>query len=92
MAKPPPRAEFRGGFATNFSGRNVISWRRHEIRRARRGGAIRIFTRIRRSLPILARNCQRKRVCRITFPQGRILDRSRLCAVIWPQPPMTIVL
>jgi len=31
MAKPPPRAEFRGGFATNFSGRNVISWRRHEI-------------------------------------------------------------
>ena len=51
MAKPPPRAEFRGGFATkfrrpkrnfvaasprNFGGRNVISWRRHEIRRARR--------------------------------------------------------
>ena len=48
MAASPP----------NFSGRNVISWRRHEIRRARRGGAIRIFTRIRRSLPILARNCE----------------------------------
>jgi hypothetical protein len=31
MTKPPPRTEFRGGFATKFGGRNVISWRRHQI-------------------------------------------------------------
>jgi len=31
MTKPPPRTEFRGGFATKFGGRNVISWRRRQI-------------------------------------------------------------
>jgi len=39
----------------NFGGRSVISWRRHEIRRARLGGAIRIFACIRRSLPDIGR-------------------------------------
>jgi len=35
MAKPPPRAEnFVAASPRNFGGRNVISWRRHEIQRA----------------------------------------------------------
>jgi hypothetical protein len=52
MAKPPPRAEnFVAASPRNFGGRNVISWRRHEIQRASVRYAIRIFDRIWRSLP-----------------------------------------